>query len=46
VVGGKRRTIPVVVRAPRTAPLSLDDHRQAVMAMAAMIDEWWKPRWR
>jgi hypothetical protein len=38
----KRRTTPVTVRPPRTAPLSDEDHQQAVTALAAMIAEWWQ----
>jgi hypothetical protein len=38
----KRRTTPVTVRPPRTAPLSAEDHQQAVTALAAMIHEWWQ----
>lgn len=37
----KRRTTPVVVRAPRTAPLSDDDRDLAVTAIATMIALWW-----
>ena len=39
--GAKRRTPAVVVREPRTAPLSTEDRRQAVTAMAVMIHHWW-----
>ena|SRR6266536_3830096 len=37
----KRRTPSVVVREPRTAPMSAEDRQQAVTALAAMIYEWW-----
>jgi hypothetical protein len=37
----KRRTTPVVVRPPRTAPLSDDDRDLAVAAIATMIALWW-----
>ena len=42
MVGSKRRTTPVVVRPPRTAPLSLEDHQQAVTALATMMHQWWQ----
>lgn len=32
---------PIVVRPPRTAPLSDEDRQQAVTALAAMIADWW-----
>jgi hypothetical protein len=35
----KRRTPSVVVREPRTAPLSAEDRQQAVTALVAMIHE-------
>jgi hypothetical protein len=37
----KRRTPIVVVRDPRTAPMSADDRQQAITALAVMIHEWW-----
>jgi hypothetical protein len=37
----KRRTSIVVVRDPRTAPVSADDRQQAVTALAVMIHGWW-----
>ena len=40
MAGSKRRTTPVVVRPPRTAPLSLEDHQQAVTALASMRHRW------
>jgi len=39
--GAKRRTPPVVVRSPRTAPLSEEKRQQAVTALTVMIHEWW-----
>jgi hypothetical protein len=35
----KRRTTSVVVREPRTAPMSAEDRQRAVTALAAMIHE-------
>lgn len=35
------RRAPIVVRPPRTAPLSDQDRQQAVTALAMMIAEWW-----
>jgi hypothetical protein len=37
----KRCTPSVVVREPRTAPMSAEDRQQAVTALAAMIHVWW-----
>jgi hypothetical protein len=37
----KRRTPQVVVRVPRTAPLSAENWRHAVAALTVMIDQWW-----
>jgi len=40
--GAKRRTpVVVVVREPRTAPLSAEDRQQAVTALAVSIHQWW-----
>jgi hypothetical protein len=39
--GTKRRTPPVVVREPRTAPLSEENRRQAIAALSVMIHGWW-----
>jgi hypothetical protein len=39
--GAKRRTPPVVVRAPWTAPLSEEHRQKAVTALTVMIDQWW-----
>jgi len=44
--GAKRRTPPVVVRAPRTASLSEEDRQQAVTALTVMIEQWWSVRGR
>ena len=41
VSGAKRRTPVVVVRKPRTAPLSAEGRRRAVTALAVMIHQWW-----
>lgn len=38
----KRKAAPIVVLPAETAPLSEQDHRQAVTALAKMIAEWWK----
>jgi hypothetical protein len=37
----KPRPGPIVVRPPRTAPLSDEQRQQAVTALAALITEWW-----
>lgn len=37
----KRRTTPVVLRAPQTVPINDDEYQQAVTALAAMIASWW-----
>ena len=33
---------PIIVRPPRTAPLSDEDREQAVTALTVMITEWWE----
>lgn len=38
--GAKRRTPPVVVREPRTAPLSEENRQQAITALTVMIHQW------
>jgi hypothetical protein len=39
--GAKRRTPPVVVRAPTTALLSEEHRQEAVTALTVMIGQWW-----
>jgi len=39
--GTKRRTTPVRLREPQTVPMSDEDYRQAVAALAMMIHQWW-----
>jgi len=41
MTGEKRRTSPIRVREPEVAPLSDEDHQQAVTALALMIGDWW-----
>jgi hypothetical protein len=42
--GAKRRTPPVVVRAPRIASLTAENREQVVTALTAMIYQWWSAR--
>jgi hypothetical protein len=37
----KRRTTPVRLREPQTVPISDEDYRQAIAALALMIHQWW-----
>jgi hypothetical protein len=37
----KRRTAPVRLREPQTVPISDEDYRRAVAALAMMIHHWW-----
>jgi hypothetical protein len=37
----RRRCTPVVVRPPKTAPITPEDYELAVYAIAAMIARWW-----
>jgi hypothetical protein len=41
MAGTKRRTTPVRLREPQTVPISDEDYRQAVAALAMMIHQWW-----
>jgi hypothetical protein len=40
----KRKAAPILVLPAETAPLSEQDRRQAVTALAKMIAAWWKDR--
>jgi hypothetical protein len=37
----RRRCTPVVVRPPRTVPITPEDYELAVHAIATMIAQWW-----
>ncbi len=41
-MGSRRRTKPIRVLPPKTAPISKEDYDQAVHALASMIAEWWR----
>ncbi len=38
----RNRTTPVILRPAQTVPISEEDYRQAVSALAAMITSWWR----
>lgn len=40
-MGTKRRTRPVKVLPPTTAPMSNEDYDQAVSTLVSMIASWW-----
>lgn len=41
LAAGRRRTTPVRLREPLTVPISDEDYRQAVEALAMLIHQWW-----
>ena len=38
----KRRTTPVRLREPETAPMTPEQYEQAVSALSVMILDWWR----
>lgn len=42
----KRHTTPIKVLEPEVVPISEEDYRQAVTALAIMIQDWWEKRQR
>jgi hypothetical protein len=38
----KRRTTPIKVLEPEVVPISEEDYRQAVTALAILIRDWWE----
>jgi len=41
MAGTKRRTTQIRLTEPETVPMSAEDYRQAVSALASMIHQWW-----